>query len=59
MCTNFNGVSTYRSSGTCEFDDLDGYSSSTVFLIGIAVVVILVFSLTVIYYNIYVSINNK
>jgi hypothetical protein len=54
MCSNFNGVTTYRSSGTCEYDDLDGYSSSTVFLIGIAAVIVLVFSLTIIYYNIYV-----
>jgi hypothetical protein len=54
-CLSFNGVTTYKSTGICEYDDLDGYSSITVFVIGLAVIFVLVFSLAVIYYNIYVS----
>ena len=53
-CLSFSGVTTYRPTGICEYDDLDGYSSITVFIIGLAVIVVLVFSLAVIYYNVYV-----
>jgi hypothetical protein len=53
-CQSFTGVTTYRPTGICEYDDLDGYSSLTVFIIGLAVIAVLVFSLAVIYYNIYV-----
>ncbi len=53
-CLNFQDVETYKPSGECEYDDLDGYSSFTIFIIGLAVIIVLVFSLAVIYYNIYV-----
>jgi hypothetical protein len=46
-------VTTFRNTGTCEYDDLEGYSSLTVFIIGIAVIIVLVFSISIIYYNIY------
>ncbi len=54
-CLKFNNVTTYRPTGECEFDSLDGYSSLSIFLIGIAVIVVLVLSLAVIYYNVYVK----
>lgn len=54
-CLNFKGVETYKPSGQCEYDDLDGYSSFTVFIIGLGVILVLVFSLAVIYYNVYVK----
>jgi len=54
-CTKFNGVTTYRPSQECEYDNLDGYSSLTIFVIGIAVILVLVCSLAVIYYNVYVN----
>ena len=57
-CLNFQGATTYRPTGDCEYDDLEGYSSLTVILIGIGVIAILVFSVTVIYYNVYVNKNN-
>ena len=57
-CLSFTGVTTYKPTGQCEYDDLDGYSSISVFLIGLVVIVILVFCLAVIYYNIYVKFDN-
>ena len=52
-CKNFQDVNTYRSSGECEYDDLEGYSSFSIFIIGLAVIIVLVFSISIIYYNIY------
>ncbi len=57
-CLSFKDVTSYRSSGECEFDGLDGYSSFTIFLIGVLVISVLVFSLAVIYYNVYVKLLN-
>jgi hypothetical protein len=53
-CLKFKDVTTYKPSGECEYDSLDGYSSFNIFIIGIIVIIVLVFSLAVIYYNIYV-----
>ncbi len=53
-CLNFNGVTSFKPTGMCEYDDLYGYSSFTLFIIGAAVIGIVVFGVSIIYYNIYV-----
>lgn len=53
-CMAFNGVNQYRSSGICEYDDLEGYSSTSIFLIGLLVIIIVIFCVSIIYYNVYV-----
>jgi hypothetical protein len=58
-CLSFNGVNQYRTTGTCEYDDLEGYSSMNILLIGFLVIVVLIFCISVIYYNIYVILINK
>ena len=58
-CQAFYGVTNIQSSGTCEYDDLAGYSSLSVFIIGLLFIIVIVFSITVIYYNIYVIISNS
>ena len=57
MCSQFDGITTYNknNSTVCYFDDLDGYSFSSVFIIFILVAFVIVFSIVVIYYNFYVS----
>lgn len=56
-CQSFNNVTTYRSTGICEYDDLEGYSSFTIFIVGFLVIIVFIFSFSVIYYNVYVNIN--
>jgi hypothetical protein len=58
-CQSFNNVSTYRSTHICEYDDLEGYSSFTIFIVGLLVIIVFIFSFTVIYYNVYVSMTYK
>jgi len=53
-CKAFNGVNQFQSSGTCEYDDLEGYSSMSIFFIGLSVIIVLIFSFSVIYYNLHV-----
>jgi hypothetical protein len=55
-CQAFTGVTNFQSSGQCEYDDLEGYSSFTVLLIGFLFIIVIIFCLTVIYYNVSVSI---
>jgi hypothetical protein len=58
-CLAFNGVNQYRPTGTCEYDDLEGYSSMNIFFIGFLVIIVLIFCISVIYYNVYVKYFNS
>lgn len=53
----FDGLTTYNpnSEFTCSFDDLEGYSFTTILLIFILSITVIVFSVIVVYYNIHVS----
>ncbi len=51
---NFHFVTNFKSTGTCEYDDLYGYISLTLFIIGVTVLTIVLFGAIIIYYNIYV-----
>lgn len=55
-CKAFASADKVSNMYTCEFEDLEGYSSFTVILVFIAVVMVLIFSIAIIYYNIYVLI---
>ena len=52
-CQNFNNVNSFQSSGKCEYDDLEGFGFITIFIIFIIVIGIIIFSVSAIYYNIY------
>ena len=52
-CKNLNNANSFQNSGKCEYDDLEGFSSFTIFIIFIVVIGIVIFSVSVIYYNIY------
>ena len=55
ICQEFEGVSTFNSQNTdCSYDDLQGYSMFSILLVFILVVGIIVFSVLVVYYNVYV-----
>ena len=56
ICQEFDGVNSHNhnSKYKCNFDDLEGYSFLTVFIIFILSVAVIVFSVMVVYYNVYV-----
>ena len=48
-------ISTNIITGSCEYDDLVGYSLFTIFLVGAAVIAMDILGVAIIFYNIYVK----
>lgn len=54
VCQEFDGIKTFnKKKALCEFEDLEGYSTASVILIFILSAFVIVFSLVVVYYNVY------
>lgn len=54
QCQVFEGVKGFSKISICTWENLQGYSKFSIFLVTIVVIIGVVFSLSIIYYNIYV-----
>jgi len=61
ICKEFDGVSTYNKANLveCDFDDLDGYTNLSIFFVFIIVASVIVVSIVIVYYNIYLIRNGE